>query len=108
MASRMSIDNIVDEEKLDIEARPRTARRESVLTPTLSRIRSNNGHGCADLEEDEGDATDDTLATTQPQNEKDPFEVAFDGDNDPLCPRSTSIIRKWLVVVTVGMGSLCV
>ncbi|XXG97624.1 3-dehydroquinate dehydratase (3-dehydroquinase) [Hypoxylon texense] len=105
----MGIDNKLDEEKFEAESRPNTAeetRRESILAPTLSRIRSNNGHGCADLEE--GDATDDTLTSGQPQNEKDPFEVAWDGDDDPSCPRSISIVRKWLVVVTVGMGSLCV
>lgn len=109
MASSIGIDNKLDEEKFEAESRPYTAqesRRESIVPPSLSHIRSNNGHGCADLEE--GDATDATLTSSQPQDEKDPFEVAWDGDNDPSCPRSMSIVRKWLVVITVGMGSLCV
>ncbi|KAI1780570.1 MFS general substrate transporter [Hypoxylon cercidicola] len=107
--SNIRINDTLNKEKLELESRRSTAQdshRESIAASTLSRIRSNNGHGCADLEE--SDATDDTLASTQPQNEKDPFEVAWDGDDDPLCPRSMSIVRKWLVVVTVGMGSLCV
>ncbi|OTA65176.1 major facilitator superfamily transporter [Hypoxylon sp. EC38] len=105
-----------DSEKFDVESRPGTSqgsRHESfeersvsrIRSSSIARVRSNNGHGCADLEE--GDATDDTL-TSQPQVEKDPFEVAWDGDDDPLCPRRISNLRKWLMVITVGMGSLCV
>lgn len=29
-------------------------------------------------------------------------------DNDPMHPYSMSLGRKWLTVVTVSMGSLCV
>lgn len=42
----------------------------------LGPARSQNGHGCADLEDE--DETGD-----------DPFEVSFDGDDDPMCPRSS-------------------
>ncbi|KAI1809356.1 MFS general substrate transporter [Poronia punctata] len=38
----------------------------------------------------------------------DPFEVTFDGDDDPFCPRSMSLARKWLLVCIVGCGSFCV
>ncbi|KAI1104428.1 putative bicyclomycin resistance protein [Jackrogersella minutella] len=107
----------LDPEKVEVDSRPGTAEGSKLApyaTPSLSqirslsitRIRSNNGHGCADLEE--GDATDDTLTLAQARTEKDPFEVSWDGDDDPLCPRSMSIVRKWLVVITVGLGSLCV
>ncbi|KAI1343822.1 MFS general substrate transporter [Xylariaceae sp. FL0016] len=71
-----------------------------------SSLCSQNGHGCADLED--GIGTDETAAPDQPNSEKDPFEVSWDGDDDPMCPRSMSIFRKWLIVVIVGMGSLCV
>ncbi|KAG4221914.1 hypothetical protein PC116_g29610 [Phytophthora cactorum] len=107
----------IDSEKPETDSQPDTAsvsRQESLAEPdvsrirssSLARIRSNNGHGCADLEE--GDATDDSLTPDQRQVEKDPFEVAWDGDDDPLCPRSMATARKWLAVITVGMGSLCV
>ncbi|KAJ8121647.1 hypothetical protein O1611_g10047 [Lasiodiplodia mahajangana] len=66
----------------------------------LGPARSQNGHGCADLSDEKeemrhahGDA---------------PFEVLFDGDDDPMCPRNMSIARKWLLVIIVGLGSLCV
>ncbi|KAI0518585.1 major facilitator superfamily domain-containing protein [Xylaria bambusicola] len=63
-------------------------------TIELGPTRSQNGHGCADIsdKDDEGD----------------PFEVSFDSDEDPLCPRSMNIARKWLLVCIVGLGSLCV
>ncbi|KAI1139746.1 putative bicyclomycin resistance protein [Hypoxylon sp. FL0543] len=109
----------VDSEKLDVESRPGTGQESRddsfeersasrVRSSSVARVRSNNGYGVADLEE--GDATDDTLASAQAQAAaaKDPFEVAFEGDNDPFCPRKMSILRKWLIVITVGLGSLCV
>ncbi|KAI0131191.1 MFS general substrate transporter [Daldinia grandis] len=106
----------IDSEKPETDSQPGTgsaSRQESISEPAISRIRSsvsrvrsNNGHGCGDLEE--GDATDDTLTPGQRQIEKDPFEVSWDGDDDPMCPRSMTTARKWLTVITVGMGSLCV
>ncbi|KAI2617371.1 putative bicyclomycin resistance protein [Hypoxylon sp. NC1633] len=102
----------LEEEKLELGSGRGTGpeiRRKSSTGHSLSHIRSNNGYGCADSEE--GDATDDTLTPDQPdqpQTDKDPFEVAWDGDDDPLCPRRMSVVRKWLMVITCGFGSLCV
>ncbi|OTB04371.1 hypothetical protein M426DRAFT_58765 [Hypoxylon sp. CI-4A] len=102
-----------DPEKADIEYRPVTSgatirkssdgQSLSHQHSSVSRVRSNNGYGAADLEED---TSDDTINPSQPPVEKDPFEVAWDGDDDPLCPRSMPIVRKWLVVITVGLGSI--
>ncbi|KAI0418628.1 major facilitator superfamily domain-containing protein [Xylaria grammica] len=64
------------------------------VTIELGPARSQNGHGCADLSD-----TDD---------HEDPFEVSFDGDDDPMCPRSMPLARKWFLVCLVGLGSLCV
>ncbi|RYP12107.1 hypothetical protein DL765_007476 [Monosporascus sp. GIB2] len=44
----------------------------------------------------------------RPELEKDAFEVSWDGDDDPMCPRSLPLFRKWTMVVIVGMGSFCV
>ncbi|KAK7920164.1 major facilitator superfamily transporter [Apiospora marii] len=70
---------------------------------SLARIRSNNGHGV-------GDDTDDTAVPDEQEGaarEKNPFEVAFEGDHDPYCPRSMSLMHKWVIVIVVGLGSLC-
>ncbi|KAI1121194.1 major facilitator superfamily domain-containing protein [Nemania abortiva] len=72
---------------------------QSDETIELGPARSQNGHGCADFsDKDEiGHGHGDS-----------PFEVSFDGDDDPMCPRSMSLARKWLLVIIVGLGSLCV
>lgn len=36
------------------------------------------------------------------------FEVDWDGDDDPMNPRSMNKLRKWLIVLTVSSSSLCV
>lgn len=36
------------------------------------------------------------------------FNVSFDGDQDPICPRSMPLIRKWIIVIIVCTGTLCV
>src|SRR5213076_2263550 len=55
---------------------------QSDETIELGQARSQNGHGCADLQDDHRNG--------RPRNEKDdPFEVSFDGDDDPMCPRSS-------------------
>ncbi|KAI1290553.1 major facilitator superfamily domain-containing protein [Xylaria venustula] len=69
---------------------------QSDETVDLSPVRSQNGHGVADL----SDNNENGIA--------DPFEVSFDGDDDPMCPRSMSLARKWFLVCLVGLGSLCV
>ncbi|KAI1146709.1 MFS general substrate transporter [Nemania diffusa] len=73
------------------------AGSQSDGTIELGPARSQNGHGCADLsDKDESGDVDHS------------FEVSFDGDDDPMCPRSMSLARKWLLVILVGLGSLCV
>ncbi|KAJ0369898.1 hypothetical protein COL154_001704 [Colletotrichum chrysophilum] len=64
---------------------------------SLSRNRSNNGYGVDDL-----DSSDDSPSQ---EPEKDPFEVSFDGgDSDPMCPRSMSKLRKWVIVSIVSLA----
>ncbi|EQB46179.1 Efflux pump atB [Colletotrichum gloeosporioides] len=68
---------------------------------SLSRNRSNNGYGVDDL-----DSSDDSPSQ---EPEKDPFEVSFEGgDSDPMCPRSMSKLRKWVIVSIVSLASTCV
>ncbi|ETS82306.1 hypothetical protein PFICI_07308 [Pestalotiopsis fici W106-1] len=90
------------------EARSRNtlSRAQSATsTKSIGRLRSNNGHGCAELD----DSADETEALDRVDgSSKDPFEVSWDGDNDPFCPRSMSLLHKWTIVLIVGFGSLCV
>jgi hypothetical protein len=77
------------------------SRRTSV---SLSQSRSNNGYGI------DGGAGIEGVGDLQTTRlDKDPFEVGWDnGDSDPLCPRSMSKARKWLIVSIVSAASVCV
>ena len=71
----------------------------------LQRSRSyGNGYGCTTFNDDEE-------TTKNPEKERGPnkhFEVQFDGDSDPLNPRSFSTVRKWTIVIIISAGSTCV
>lgn len=41
-------------------------------------------------------------------SDQDTFEVTWDGDYDPLSPRSMSVPRKWVLVMIVCTGTFCV
>ena len=36
------------------------------------------------------------------------FEVTWDGDDDPMNPRSMPKLRRWLIVLVVSASSVCV
>lgn len=89
-------------------SRPQSHARNTSFRRSLSRTRSNNGYGC---DEDRNSAEEGEVADVEAggQSEKDPFEVRWDGgDSDPMCPRSMSMARKWLIVIIVSASSLCV
>lgn len=46
-------------------------------------------------------------AELAPRNQNE-FLVQWDGDNDPLNPRSLPLLRKWFIVSIVSAGSLLV
>ena len=100
-----------DKEWLPIRAQDshtHAPRSRSNSRPTslrsMSRARSQNGFGCDDPENDS-----DNTGDSEAQAEKDPFEVGWDdGDNDPLNPRSKSMVVKWLIVIICSLSSLCV
>jgi len=82
------------------------ARNHTTSLRSISRTRSNNGYGCDEGDDSSEEGTGDVETA---QAEKDPFEVRWDGgDSDPLCPRSMTMARKWLVVLIVSASSLCV
>ena len=36
------------------------------------------------------------------------FTVKWDDENDPMNPRSMSLLRRWVIVTVISMGSACV
>lgn len=92
----------------DLATRASRSSSQARNAPSLQRMsktRSQNGYGC-----------DDNEAGHPPHNgnvengtpEKDPWEVHWDGDDDPLNPRSMNAAKKWVVVLIVSASSLCV
>lgn len=85
---------------------PASSVEDSVLREPLHPVRSQNGHGVADLEE--GTEQQDAAAVASAEEKSDPFEVGWDGDDDPMNPRSLPLLHKWILVIIIGVGSLCV
>lgn len=70
----------------------------------LQRLRScGTGYGRATRNDDE----ETTKDAEKGQDLNEQFEVRFDGDSDPMNPRSLSKTRKWVIVVIVSAGSTC-
>lgn len=88
-------------------SRPNTLRQKATnasARSSVSRTRTQNGYGCDDNEDSEGQDLEGGVL-----REKDPYDVVWDGgDADPMNPRSMSLARKWLVVLIVSASSLCV
>lgn len=69
----------------------------------IQRSRSyGNGYGCTTFNDDEENTKDSE------KGQERQFEVRFDGDSDPMNPRSFSKTRKWVIVAIVSAGSTCV
>ncbi|KAL2756025.1 hypothetical protein ACRALDRAFT_1042925 [Sodiomyces alcalophilus JCM 7366] len=88
----------------------RRGSADQSIKHSVSRTRSQNGYSCDDYPpEDDGGQNPLPDAADPARADKDPFEVAFDGgDADPMCPRSMSKARKWIIVIIVSLGSFCV
>jgi hypothetical protein len=88
----------------------RTSRRSS---RALSRTRSNNGYGVDEFDDEEevvDDAEQRERESRTEVEEKDPFEVGWEGgvDSDPLSPRTMKKWRKWSIIIITSLGSFCV
>jgi hypothetical protein len=64
------------------------------------------------LDDNSKTATPDTERADQktqspPSTEKDSYEVSWEGDADPLCPRNFSTLKKWRIVLVICFVSLC-
>ncbi|CAF9916807.1 hypothetical protein IMSHALPRED_003299 [Imshaugia aleurites] len=97
-------DEEVDSPAEGAAAAPDLSPKQGV-SANLQRSRSyGNGYGCTTFNDDE-EITKDTEKGESPNKQ---FEVRFDGDSDPINPRSFSKIRKWMIVIIISAGSTCV
>ena len=88
---------------------PNNTTREETNSPfgQLRSVKSyNEGYGFTRTGSDNGDRQ-----ATDVETGRDPekaFEVDWDGEDDPMNPRSMRRARKWTIVIIVSMSSLCV
>jgi hypothetical protein len=75
--------------------------KESIKTPS---DRSSMDISKADLTQPSSLSDGEKAEASQPADEA--FLVEWDGDDDPLNPRSFSSVRKWLIIFIVSMGTL--
>jgi len=67
-----------------------------------------DGHSTYYNDPEQDAVPDDTkVADIEGTGEK-AFEVGWDGPDDPMNPKNLHTARKWLVVITLAFGSLCV
>ena len=98
----------VDDVPIEGAATAPGPRSEQGAEGGLARIQRSrsygNGYGCTTFHDDEENSAD-TEKGPDPNKQ---FEVRFNGDSDPMNPRSFSKVRKWTIVVIVSAGSTCV
>jgi len=89
-------------EPINTSSNPNSPGLQTLYQPTslhnIIRTRSQNGYGCDDDEDDD----------LEQATSNDPFDVKWDGENDPLNPRTWKSFRKWIVVLIVSASSICV
>lgn len=58
----------------------------------------------------DSDSTSDStrVSPTHDTLDHDIYDVAFDGNEDPMNPKSLPLIRKWAIVIIVCTGTMCV
>lgn len=76
----------------------RGSRRAS-LYPVYSNV---EGHSYYSAPED------DDFDSDEPRVAENEFGVGWDGPDDPMSPKNMKTSRKWLVVITLAVGSVCV
>ncbi|QMW38836.1 hypothetical protein G4B11_002072 [Aspergillus flavus] len=81
----------------------------SSASATYHHSNSRSSWGSEGFSQDKcGEYPDAREEGTLPRADYGPYEVSFDGDQDPMCPRSMSSVRKWVIVLIVCTGTLCV
>ena len=99
--------------RLDQGEKPENAR-PNPLTTTKSHIstRSQRSYAGADgytrFSEENRVETSPVGKEGAESNQDGEIIVGWDGDDDPMSPRSMGIARKWLIVLILSASSLCV
>ncbi|BEJ12282.1 hypothetical protein CspHIS471_0207420 [Cutaneotrichosporon sp. HIS471] len=85
----------------------------SRVTSRVSRFSLDTNPGAAnevdpEAAKDKGLSPSTTTAVIDNAERDDPFEVRWDGPDDPHCPLNMSTARKWAIVIVIAVSCLCV
>lgn len=83
-------------------------QRASLDRESSTDIEKNSPMAGNNTDDQNANLSDQTTEAGNLTTDCESFEVSWDGDKDPLCPRSMSTLRKWMIVSIACMGSLCV
>lgn len=83
----------------------RTLSRSSSRAENPCAISLSDGYSRTGAD-DEGDIERSEQAAGPGQEPE--FLVKWDDDNDPMDPRNMGLLRRWLIVAVISMGSACV
>ena len=99
-----------------VDSVPELSQIPTTVTSASRRIHSNiitrtrsvatDGYSCADLDGDQLDDNEDVESARE--NDTNAFEVRWDSEDDPLCPRNFHLARKWLIVLLACSTAFCV
>ena len=105
------------EEQIEEDGRESRAIRQPnvFFHPPLQQIRSHSSarsrrsytDGYMHFEHDDDEEKQERSTGPKPEEGKE-FEVTFDGDSDPINPKSKTTLRKWSIVLIGSACSLCV
>lgn len=88
------------------------ASRRNCLQPTRSYVDSHSYYSNRNSDDEDQDESQDQRPESKGDlsipDEKAFQEVTFDGPADPMNPKGLPIWRKWLIVLVLACGSLCV
>lgn len=92
-------------------AADRRVSRETARTGKTASLRrecSNNGYGCDDLVDGEDGPEGSIGGGNDVSDDRDPFEVGWDGEHDLKNPRNMPKWQKWVIIGITSLGSFCV
>jgi hypothetical protein len=92
-----------------IRSQPHSRHRSHSRPQTLRSQRSYGGEdGYSCNHEQSAEAGDEDDDETEESREQKRWEVNWDGENDPMSPRSMNKARKWAIVIIMASSALCV
>ncbi|KAJ5739469.1 major facilitator superfamily domain-containing protein [Penicillium manginii] len=68
------------------------------------------GGSCRDVPFSDGHSASDHTQVSRMHStiDHDIHDVSFDGDGDPMSPKTLPLVRKWVIVIIVCTGTMCV